>query len=133
MRRELSTNEKRSIEREFIAKEELRAKRRRFCRSVFVVGITAGTLSALLRGCEVHSAATPLSHLVWIACLVIYVGGLIRPLSFSKDIDPRWHLNPWKDSLINLSAGRNLGEAIALLAGPHLLKIAASLIYMSFQ
>ena len=77
--------------------------------------------------------ATPLFHLVWFVCLLIYVGGQIFPLSFSKDIDPSWHLNPWKDALSRLSEGRKLTEAVALLAGPHLLKIAASLVYWSFK
>jgi len=133
MNRQVSTQEKRFIEREFIAKEELRTKRRRFCRAVFILGITAGGLSALLRGFEIHSVATPLCHFAWFVCLLIYVGGQILPLSFSKDVDPSWHLNPWKDSLSRLSEGRTLTEAIVLLAGPHLLKIAASIAYLSFK
>ena len=133
MSRQLSAQEKRFIEREFVAKEELRAKRRRFCRSIFIVGIASGSVSALLRAFEAHSVATPLFNLVWFVCLLIYVGGQIFPLSFSKDIDPSWHLNPWKDALSRLSEGRTMMEAAALLAGAHLLKIAASLVYWSFK
>ena len=75
----------------------------------------------------------PLLHLAWVVCVLIYVGGQILPLSFSKDIDPRWHLNPWKDALSNLSEGRTLVEAIALLAGPRLLGMVTSLAYWSFK
>ncbi len=132
MSRKLSPQERRFVEREFVAKEEARAKRRRLCSTVFFVGITAGSISALLRAFELRGIVLLFSHLTWIICLLIYVGVQILPISFSKDLDARWHLNPWKDSLSSLSEGRTLTEAIALLAGPHLLKIAASLVYLSF-
>ena len=133
MSRELSDREKRFVESEFIAKEELRAKRRRFSLWIFIIGIVAGSLSALLRGFEAHSVAKPLFHLTWLICLLIYVGGQILPLSFSKATEPTWHLNPWKDALSRLSEGRTLLEAVALLAGPHLLKIAASFVLLGFK
>lgn len=58
--------------------------------------------------------------LIWIICLLIYSSGHILPMTFSKDADLRWHLNPWKDTLDNLNKHATIAESLALLAGPKL-------------
>ena len=133
MARELTLEEKALIEREFVAKQEAACRRRRFARSVFAVGITAGILAAIFRGFDARGFVTSLLWLVWVVSLLIYVGGHLLPTSLSKDLDPSWHLNPWQDALANLSEGRTIREAIALLAGPKVILMCATFLYLSIK
>jgi hypothetical protein len=123
MRRELTVQEKQLIEAEFILKETARAKRGRFCRRVFWIGLIAGSVSTLLPRVGLLGLSSVALRWVWILAVMIYTGGALLPLSFSKSIDARRLLNPWEEALRNLSDGRTLTEGIALLVGPSILGI----------
>ena len=133
MDRELSPEEKRLIEREFVARQEVAAKRRSFARRVFILGIAAGVCAAALREFHVRTLATPLLGIIWLISILVYVGVGVFPGSFAKDVDLRWHLNPWQEALRNLSEGRTQVEAIALLAGPILAQMFFSFLYLAFE
>jgi hypothetical protein len=130
---ELSPEEKRLIDREFVARQEVAARRRPFVRRVFTIGIVAGLGGAALHEFHVRTLMGPLLGLVWLICIVLYVGVGVFPGSFAKDLDPRWHLNPWQKALRNLSEGRKQVEAIALLAGPVLAHMLFYFLYFGFK
>jgi hypothetical protein len=133
MDRPLSPEEKRLVEREFVARQEAAARRRSFARRLFLIGLSAGLGAAALREFHVGTIATTLLRIVWVICILGYVGVGVFPASFSKDIDPRWHLNPWQEALQNLSEGRTQFEAIALLAGPLVARMLFSFLYLGFK
>lgn len=125
--------ERRIVEREFEARQEVAAKRRRFACGVAIVGLVAGVVAAALREFHVHTAFSLLLLFIWLICIVTYVGVGVLPGSFSKDMDPRWHLNPWQEALGNLSQGKTQTEAIALLAGPVLARMLFSFLYFGLK
>ena len=133
MARELSSQEKRLIEREFIARQDAASKRRSRYRAVFLIGIFAAVVGAALREFRVPTLITPLLGLIWLICIAAYVGLAAFPHSFAKDLDPRWHMNPWQSALSSLSEGKTQFEAIALLASPFLARGIFSLIYLSIE
>jgi hypothetical protein len=133
MNPELSPEEKALIEREFVARQEGSARRRSFARGVFMVGIVAGLGAAALREFHIRSLVSPFLGVVWIISLAMYVGAGIFPGSFAKDLDLRWHLNPWQEALQHLSEERTQVEAIALLAGPPLARMLFSFLYFGFK
>jgi len=133
MERKLSPDEKRLIEREFDARQEVSAKRRTMAFWVFIVGILAGVGSMGLREFHVRTMLSPLLAILWVACLLAYLGGSFLPGTFTKDVDLRWHSNPWQETLENLSQGRTQVEAIALLAGPFLARVLFSFLYIGFK
>jgi hypothetical protein len=100
---------------------------------VFTIGLAAGLGTAVLRGFNVSTLISPMLGIAWLICLVTYVGSGVLPTTFSKDMDARCHLNPWKETLQNLSEGRTQIEAIALLTGPFLTKGICSFIYFAFK
>jgi hypothetical protein len=130
MDRELSSGEKRLIGREFAARQEFAARRRKFARGVFIIGIVAGLGAAALREFHVLNLASMLLGIVWLICIATYVGAGIFPASFARDFDPRWHLNPWREALRNLSEGKTQVEAIALLAGPVCARMLFTFLYL---
>jgi hypothetical protein len=133
MDRQLSPAEKRLVEREFVARQEAAGRRRSLARRLFLIGLSAGLGAAALREFHVGTIVTALLEIVWVICTVAYVGVGVFPASFSKDIDPRWHLNPWQAALRNLSEGRTQFEAIALLAGPLVAQMLFSFLYFGFK
>lgn len=133
MERELSPQEKALVERELVARHEIAERRRAFAHRVFTVGIAAGLLYAALRAFHFQTLISPLSALAWLICVVTYVGLGAFPSSFAKDMDLRWHLNPWQEALAHLGEGRTHIGAIALLAAPFLGRIVFSVIYLGFK
>jgi hypothetical protein len=133
VQRELSAEEKRLIEREFIARQEAAAKQRHFCRVVFIIGIGAGIVAAALRAFHVRTGFGRVFGLCWLVCAVIYLGAQIVPSTFAKDMDARWHLNPWQEALGSLSAGRTMAEAIALLTVPAIASLVFTFLYFGLK
>jgi len=133
MSRDLTPEEKRFIESEFVARQNMAAQRRVSAHRVFLVGISAGIVAGGLRGLELRSWFSWLAAIVWLFSVVIYVGGSVIPLSFQKDADIRWHLNPWQEALQNLSEEKCMKEAIALLAVPFVIQMIASFALWSFR
>lgn len=133
MARELTSQEKQLIEREFIARQDATFRRRARYRAIFVIGVLAATGGAALREFSVPTLVTPLLGLVWFVCVAAYVGLAIFPNSFAKDVDPRWHLSPWQVALSSLSKGKTQLEAITLLASPFLARGVFALIYLGFE
>lgn len=129
----LSPEEKHLIERKFVAEQERVAKRRARARAALVIGLVAGIGVAALREFRVHTWALSFLGITYLACLLAYVGAGVFPTSLRKDLDPRWHLNPWREILLHLSEGRTQAEAIALLATPYLARGLFSLIYFSLK
>jgi len=125
------------IEQRFVHEEEERARRRRYYRKVFLAGFPAGCCGSALYGllrCHaipkgppgaIISLVSALLGIVWFVCLLKYLGGSPGPVTFAGDVDMRRRLNPWKDALDNLKEDANMGEAIALLAGPTLAYMAS--------
>jgi hypothetical protein len=133
MSRELTPEEKRFIESEFVARQKRAAERRAQAQRVFLVGVSAGLVAGFLRGIELRSWFLWLATIVWLFSIVIYAGGSVMPLSLQKDSDIRWHLNPWRDALQSLSDDKTMKEAIALLAAPFVAQLVASFILWSFR
>jgi len=133
MSRDLTPEEKRFIEAEFVARQKMAAERRVSAHRVFLVGISAGIVAGFLRGLELRSWLSWLAAIVWLFSVVIYAGGSVIPLSFQKDTDLRWHLNPWQQALQNLSDEKCMKEAIALLAVPFVIQMIASFALWSFR
>jgi len=133
MEKELTSEEKQLIEREFIARQDEAFRRRRFARRAFLVGISCGITGALLRGFRLSTFASPVLMIAWLVCVMIYVGSGVFPTTFRKDMDLRWHLNPWREALQNLSESRTIAEAIALLAAPKLTGMFASFFYLALK
>lgn len=133
MRKPLTPEVKRDIEAAFVFRQELAARRRALMKRISTVGISAGVLAGLLGGLEVRSLFVVFLNVTWMLSMVAYVGGSVVPLSLGKDMDLRWHLNPWQGALRDLDPDRCMKEAIALLAGPLLIKMVASLVYWLFR
>lgn len=129
MQPELTPEEKNLIDREFTARQEVSAKRRRFAHRVFLVAIIAGAVQALLLEFRLFPLSGLIVGVVYIGCSLAYVGGNLLPTSFLQDLNPWWHLNPWQDARRNLADGRTMPEAITLLAGPTALRLVAALIH----
>lgn len=133
MSRELTPEEKQCIEAEFVMRQKMAAERRVQAHRVFLLGISAGIIAGVLRGLELRSWFSWLAGIVWLFSVVIYVGGNVIPLSFQKDSDLRWHLNPWQEALQSLSEEKCMKEAIALLAVPFVIQMIASFALWSFR
>lgn len=133
MSRDLSADQKRDVESGFILRQQLAAGRRRFMHRVFLTGASSGLLNGVLLGFELRFWFVGLMGLIYIFALFIYVGAAVVPLSFQKDTDVRWHLNPWRDALVNLKEGQCQREAIILLAGPLLVRMNTNFAYWSFK
>ena len=133
MARDLSTAEKRLIEREFVAREEESLRRRTLFRGVFLIGIISAVGSAALHEFRVRTLVSPALLIVWLVCVTAYVGAAIFPGSLAQDMDARWHMNPWQAALRNLSKGRTQAEAIALLVSPVAARLLFSFVYLGFK
>jgi len=116
MNRSLSTDEKWLIERELIAREKEKERRRRFRNRVFSVGIVAGFLASALTIVFGGFFIPFLPKITWIVCILIYLDADCLLPAFSKHISPSWHMNPWKESLSRLSDTEDIIRGIALLA-----------------
>ena len=133
MDHELTPEERDLIEREFIARQDLAARRRSFARHVFIVGLSAGLFSAALGEFHVSPLGSSLLYFAWFISVVVYVGLGVFPGSFGKDMDPSWHLNPWAEALQHLSEGRTQVEAVALMAGPYLGRMLFTFLYFGLK
>jgi len=133
MKKQLTPEMKRDIEAGFVFRQEMASRRRATTKRLFLVGIVAGVAAGLLRGVEVRSWLVVLLNVTWLLSTVAYVGGNIVPLSIKNDIDPRWHMNPWRDALRNLGEERCIKEAIMLLAGPVLVRMIVNFAYVALR
>ena len=124
----LSPQEKWLIEREFVAKEEAKEKKKGFRKRVAICGIIAGVSAALISITFGGFFAPLIPKIIWIVCIGIYLGVDSLLPSFSKDIGFYRHMNPWKDSLNSLSDSRDLPFAISLFGCYHLARIVFLLI-----
>ncbi len=115
MERQLTSAERRLIERELIAREEVQAKRRKYFRAVFVVGISSAVAAAFFREFRIFGFLPVLLGLCSIICLLLYTEFLTVPRAFSQDIDPRWHLNPWSEALQRMGSDGRLISGIIML------------------
>jgi hypothetical protein len=115
--------EKALIEKQFMAKQAAIAKRRHAMESVFLIGLIAAVVGAFSYAFIGKTVTSHCLMTFWILSCGVYTGFAIWPLRFDKDIDPRWHLNPWQEALQKLgSEGRQL-EGIVLLASFPLLRL----------
>jgi len=133
MQRQLTPEEKQLVEQEFVARQGLAARRRSFAHRVFIVGLAAGLSAAALREFHVLTLVSLVLGIIWLLCILIYVGIGVFPTTLAKDMDLRWHLNPWQEALQHLSEGRTQTEAIALLAGPLLGRMLFVFVYFAFK
>jgi hypothetical protein len=123
MNRPLSQEEKWLIEREFIAKEAQKEKIQRFRKRIAIAGIMAGLLAAYLSILVGGFFVPFIPKILWIICVIIYLGADSILPSFSRDINFHSHMNPWKESLESLSDLRDLPFAISLFGCYHLSKV----------
>ena len=133
MDRKLTRDEKWLIERELVARQELAEKRRSTARRVFLLGLSAGVASAGLGEFRVPTVIVPILGVIWLISILFYVGVGVLPGPLSKDMDPRWHLNPWQEALNSLSEGKTQFEAITLLAGPPIAQMLFSFVYFAVK
>jgi hypothetical protein len=75
---------------------------------------------------------TPAFGLIWITCLIAYVGLSAFPSTFMRDIDFGRQVNPWQEALGSLSDGKTQFEAITLLVSPILARLLCSFVYVGF-
>jgi hypothetical protein len=123
MSSELSPEEKHLIELEFVAREETRAKRRTAMARVCWIGVSAYLLSAFVPRTEVGWVVLLLLRFIWVVCAGVYTSGHVFPATFTKDIDPWWHTNPWQDAMQDLSEGGRQIEVLALILVPQATKL----------
>jgi len=133
MNRELTSQEKLLIEREFVAREETREKRRLYFSRVFWIGVPAEIVSAFMREFHIGGVIQLFLGLTGLICLLLYTEFLIIPGTFAKDMDLRWHLNPWKDALQRLSAEDRHIHGIIFLASYPLSRMLFSFIAFSLK
>jgi hypothetical protein len=115
MEQQPTAAERRLIERELIAREEVRAKRRKYFRVLFVVGVTSSVTAAFCQAFGVGGLLSVLLRLGSLACLLLYTEFLTIPRTFSQDMDPRWHLNPWREALQRVGSDGRMTQGIILL------------------
>lgn len=108
--------EKLLLERELIAREETRVRRKTFFERLFFVGISAALASAFLGAFFGKGLWPALLGLVWGICTLLYTEFLTVPHTFAKDADLTWHLNPWQEALQRLGADGRQIQGIILLA-----------------
>jgi hypothetical protein len=116
MERRLTSLERRQIERELIAREEVQLKRKRYFHFIFVVGITSAVLAAFFRVFRISSLIAPLLGVVALVCVLIYSGFLTAPRKFSQDMSPGWHLNRWPEAFQRMSSDGRLIQGLIMLA-----------------
>jgi len=116
MNQPLSKDEKWLIERELIEREKEKERRQHFRGNVFATGMIAGFLASALTLLSGGFFIPLIPKLAWIICILIYLDADCLLPSFSKDIDPPWHANPWRASLSRLSDNKDILRGIALLA-----------------
>jgi hypothetical protein len=112
----LTRQEKLLIERELIALEETRVRRKTFFGRLFFVGISAALASAFLGAFFGRGLWAALFVLVWGICTLLYTEFLTIPQTFAKDANLTWHLNPWQEALQRLGADGRQVQGIILLA-----------------
>lgn len=115
MNHALSPQEKGLVEREFVAREQQKERRRRFRSRAFTVGILSGFLASALTVVFGGFFIPFIPKIIWIVCIFIYLDTDCLLPSFSKDMSPSWHMNPWKESLSRLSDTEDIIRGIALL------------------
>ncbi|MDQ8196422.1 hypothetical protein QEH59_18480 [Coraliomargarita sp. SDUM461004] len=133
MEKKLTPEEKQLIEREFFAQQDKMMRRRNFAYKTFLVGISCGIIGGALRGFHLLTFAYPVLIIIWFFCVMLYVGGGIFPTTLRKDLDMRWHFNPWREALLNLPESKTIIEAVALLTAPYFARMLALFIYLAFK
>lgn len=125
MTRELSPEEKRLIDREFAARQNIIARQRLFARRAFVIGTLSGMGFGAIRAFHVYTLMFPFLGIIWTICILIYINVLPIPpiISPIKDIDSNAHMNSCKKTSLNLSKRRTLIETFVLLTSPVLTHI----------
>jgi hypothetical protein len=129
----LTHAETRLVVREFMARQEVRERRKRFFRIVFVVGIgsaiAAGILSCFVR----RSLGSGLFGLSWAGSCLLYTEFLTIPQTYMQDMDLRWHLNPWQEALQRLADDDRQTQGIVLLTVFPVLQMVASFVYFGLK
>lgn len=133
MKPPLTPEEKRLIEREFIAREERRGKRRAYFARVFWVGLAAEVGFAFLHAFRLAGPWSLLLGIAGMVCVLLYTGFLPVPRTFAEDLSAGWHLNPWRDTLLRLSAEDRHVRGIILLVAYPLSRAAFELIALSVR
>jgi hypothetical protein len=116
MEQQLTSAERRLIERELIAREEVQAKRRKYFRFLFVVGLTSSVIAAFCRAFRIGGILPALLGVGSLVCVLLYSEFLTVPRTFSQDMSPGWHLNPWQEALQRMGADGRLIQGIIMLA-----------------
>jgi hypothetical protein len=125
----LSPQERLLIERELIAKEAVRERRRLFFGKIFWIGVSVGGLSGFIRGfSERERWISALFALGYVICASIYTEFIGLPRSFMQDADIRWHLNPWEEMLSRIKDEQRLNRTVVLLFVPVMSMIAGMLL-----
>ena len=115
MDRQLTREEKALMRREFFARDEVQAKRRGYFRKIFFIGVPAATISSAMIEFRFGGLVGPSLFVVWLLCTFLYTDFLTIPRTFSQDMDPRWHLNPWQESLQRLASENRQIQGIVIL------------------
>ena len=119
----LTKAEKQLIERELISREHVRVRRKKFFDAIFWVGLAFLVLAAVSPVFLGKSLVPHFFRFGYLLCLFLYIEAVTIPRTFSQDIDPQWHLNPWQDILQRLSSEDRQIKAIILLAAPFALRV----------
>lgn len=131
MNHPLTRQEKLLIERELIAREETRVRRKTLFGRVFFVGISAALASGFLGAFFGRGLWPIFLFLVWCICTLLYTECLTIPQTFAKDADLTWHLNPWQEALQCLGADGRQIQGIILLAVFPIARLLFSFIALS--
>jgi hypothetical protein len=115
--------EKALIEREFVAKQDEETRRTGRLRVIFLGGFCAGLVSELLVELRFLPRIGISLHIGWVVCVIGYVGVGYLPRTLMQDLDPRWHLNRWSESLEAMGPDRGVMRAALLLTAPWLCRL----------
>ena len=124
MEKEPTSLEEALIEREFVANQERECRLKRRLRSIFVVGFCIGLIEEVLTTLRYLPSVNVGLYVCWLGCVVAYVGVGYLPRTLMRDMDPRWHVERWSESLRNLGPDRGVIQGALLLAAPWIARLA---------
>jgi hypothetical protein len=129
----LSHSEARLVVREWMERQDIREKRRKFFNSIFVVGVGAAIGAGIIAAVVQRNLWLGLLVLIWVGSTLMYTEFLTIPRTFMQDMDLRWHLNPWQEALERLSDDNRLVRGIVLLTAYPVLRETGVFIYWGLK
>ena len=116
MKQKTGHSQEQSTELLFASEQQGIARRRLRFKRIFVVGLSSALGTLITPFVWGRPWTTLLLFFVWFAATSFYTLGRAIPMSYGRDADIRWHVNPWRDALEHLGREDRQIQAIVLLA-----------------